>query len=427
MIGRIWQQLVRFFRAVWGGITGSSHRPELEPIQDIHPLSNAELEHYFLQLLDGIYKGWQQVKVRRFFEAFSDRVTDERWSDWLRQFGGRLLASPATNHELARRLQRLGELGYGSVSTEARQIATQLLAREVPSELPREIPEQPAQPAQNSELTGTQTASTALNLGGISPPVENSENATPELVPESAQSETAPALAVSRDELKTVLQEPEETPVGIQPLDEPLDVNGWFTRGVERLEAGDDRAALNAFNRVIELEPNHARAWMNRGNALFNLEQPEEALSAYDRAIQLSPDDGFSWGSRGDALYDLERIDEALISWNKSLEFKPDNPEVWYSKGLALGINLGQWDEALTSLEQAIALKANDVQFWFYRGIALSNLNQLEEALTSWDKVLEMKPDFRDAWINKGVVLQKLGRYSEAIEANNQAIGLLSH
>lgn len=425
MIGRIWQQLVRFFRAIVGVFKGSSQGSELEPRRDIHPLSDSELEHYFLQLLDGIHKGWQQVKVRRFFEAFGDRVTDERWSTWLRQFGGRLLASPANNHELAQRLQRFGELGYGEVSATARQIATQLLAKEAPSDIHRETPTHNEEPAQNSALTGTQTASTELNLGEISNPVESSEKATPELVPESVQLETAPALAVSLDELGTV-QEP-ETPLGIQPLDEPLDVNGWFTRGVERLEAGDDRAALNAFNRVIELEPNHAGAWMNRGNALFNLEQAEDALSAYDRAIELRPDDGFSWGARGDALYDLERIDEALISWNKSLELKPDNPEVWYNKGLALGINLGQWEEALTSLEQAIALNSTDVQFWFYRGIALSSLNQLEEALTSWDKVLEIKPDFRDAWINKGVVLQKLGRYSEAIEANNQAIGLLSH
>lgn len=425
MIGRIWQQLVRFFRAVWGGFKGSSQRSELEARRDIHPLSDSELEHYFLQLLDGIHKGWQQVKVRRFFEAFRDRVTDERWSTWLRQFGGRLLASPATNHELALRLQHLGELGYGSVSTEARQIATQLLAREAPSDIHRPTPTEKEEPPQNAEAIGTQTASTQLNLSEISNPVESSETVTPELITESTQSETAPALAVSLDELGPIQEQ--ETPLGIQTLDEPLDVNGWFTRGVERLEAGDDRAALNAFNRVIELEPNHARAWMNRGNALFNLEQSEEALSAYDRAIELRPDDGFSWGARGDALYDLERIDDALISWNKSLELKPDNPEVWYNKGLALGINLGQWDEALASLEQAIALNANDVQFWFYRGIALSSLNQLEEALTSWDKVLEMKPDFRDAWINKGVVLQKLGRYSEAIEANNQAIGLLSH
>ncbi|MCT7983929.1 tetratricopeptide repeat protein [Laspinema sp. A4] len=389
----------------------------MEARRDLHPLRDAELEHYFLQLLDGIHKGWQQVKVRRFFEAFGDRVSDERWSDWLRQFGRKLLASPLSNYELAIRLQRLGELGYGEVSTAARQIATQLLARETPT--PSE------EPAQNSEGLGTQPASTALNLGEISNPVESFDQAAPELRPELVQLETAPALAVSLDELGMI--QGQEIPLVIQPLDEPLDVEGWLTRGVERLDAGDDRAALNAFNRVIELEPNHASAWMNRGNALFNLEQAEEALSAYDRAIELRPDDGFSWGARGDTLYDLERIDEALISWNKSLELKPDNPDIWYSKGLALGINLGQWDEALINLDQAIALKSNDVQFWFYRGIALSNLNQLEDALSSWDKVLEIKPDFRDAWINKGVVLQKLGRYSEAIEANNQAIGLLSH
>ncbi len=425
MIGRIWQQLVRLFHAVLAGFKGSSNRAELELKRDLHPLNDAELEHYFLQLLDGIHRGWQQVKVRRFFEAFGDRVPDERWSDWLRQFGSNLLASPVANHELGRRLQRLGELGYGEISTVSRQIATQLLAREAP---PDSTLEAHGKDESKPHLEGieTPTFSGELPSGEISPPMPG--HTLPELLEKSTELKTATELAGSSHSLEELGRiQGEENPLVIQPLDEPLDVEGWFIRGIELLEAGDDRAALNAFNRVIELDPNHGRAWMNRGNVLFNVEQFEDALAAYDRAIEIRPDDAFSWAARGDSLYDLERIDEALVSWNKSLELKQDEPEIWYSQGLALGIKLGRWEEALQSLDRAIALNSNDVQFWFYRGIALSSLNQLEEALTSWDKVLEIRPDFRDAWINKGVVLQKLGRYSEAIEANNQAIGLLSH
>jgi tetratricopeptide (TPR) repeat protein len=443
MIGRIWQPLVRLFQQILTGFRGSSNRPALEPRRDLHPPSDAELEHYFLQLLDGIDKGWQQVKVRRFFEAFRDRVTDERWSDWLRQFGAKLQESPDAHPELARRLQRLGELGYGEISTVARQIATQLGSTEAPLESLSPLPT--ATPAMDPEVenpvnNGVQTVPQTqidekptlgqelISQEPANPTVILSGTTHAESVTDSTDLETANFLAVSPPSPQVVAPISEANPpVQIQTLNEPLDVEGWFTRGVERLEAGDDRAALNAFNRVIELEPNHSRAWRNRGNTLFNLEQGEDALAAYDRAIEIRPDDGLSWAGRGDALYDLERIEEALTSWNTALEYNPNEPEIWYSKGLALGVKLGQWEEALQSLDQAIALNSSDVQFWFYRGIALSSLNQLEEALVSWDKVLEIQPNFRDAWINKGVVLQKLGRYSEAIEANNQAIGLLSH
>lgn len=134
MIGRIWQQLVRLFKQIVGFLKNSSPEPEPAPAQPVQPLSDAELEHYFLQLLDGIHKGWQQVKVRRFFEAFGDRATDERWSAWLHRFGSNLLASSVPNHELGRRLLRLGELGYGDISTVARNIGQQLLAREAPEQ-----------------------------------------------------------------------------------------------------------------------------------------------------------------------------------------------------------------------------------------------------------------------------------------------------
>lgn len=423
MIGRIWQQLVRLFKQIVGFFNNSSAEPEPAAVPPVQPLSDAELEHYFLQLLDGIHKGWQQVKVRRFFEAFGDRATDERWSEWLQRFGRNLLASPVSNHELGRRLLRLGELGYGDISTVARNLGQQILAREAPPETQVES-EAPSTPDLGDRPTSEPTATPV----GVNPPPDREEQmaeqvSVPLLMSESVngvQEGELPPLAPPPD------LERDRPSVAPSMVEEPQEASGWFDRGVERLNAGDDKGAIAALDRAIAIEPHHSRAWSNRGKALLNLERLDDALEAFNSAIEIQPEDGLAWSNRGDVLFDLDRVDEAIASWDKALEINPDDAETHYNKGLALGVKLGRWEPALLSLEKALEINPNDAQSWFYRGIALAALERLEEALASWEKTTELKRDFRDAWINKGVVLQKLGRYTEAIEANNQAIGLFS-
>jgi tetratricopeptide (TPR) repeat protein len=49
--------------------------------------------------------------------------------------------------------------------------------------------------------------------------------------------------------------------------------------------------ALEAFDKVIELEPNHIDAWNNKGAALHDLGKHEEAIKYFDKVIELSNDE----------------------------------------------------------------------------------------------------------------------------------------
>jgi len=195
----------------------------------------------------------------------------------------------------------------------------------------------------------------------------------------------------------------------------------WFERGKQLLDR-EDKQALEAFDRTLELDPNHDRAAINRGNALMNLGRHEEAIAAYDRAIQLNPKADLAWANRGNVWFDLEEYEQAIASWDRAIELNPKDLETWHNKGIVLGVKLHRFEEALTCFDQTLALQPDDVQTWFNRGIVLAALNRWEEALESWSRATDLQPDFQDAWINKGVALQKLGRYAEAIEANQQAM-----
>ncbi|MFM2423074.1 MAG: hypothetical protein RL291_1604, partial [Pseudomonadota bacterium] len=60
-------------------------------------------------------------------------------------------------------------------------------------------------------------------------------------------------------------------------------------RGIAQWRLGNTRAAIDDFNRAIQLYPEYAVTYNNRGNVLLALNQPREAVKDFDRALVLAP------------------------------------------------------------------------------------------------------------------------------------------
>lgn len=129
MFERIWQQLVRWFRRLFG--IGRTKKATLPPIhqEPSPPLSDTDLESLFTQLLEGVHQRRGREWAIKWLKNIEHRISSERWLEWLKRFGERLLASPAPNNELAARMVQLGELKIGEVGDFASEIGMQLLAR----------------------------------------------------------------------------------------------------------------------------------------------------------------------------------------------------------------------------------------------------------------------------------------------------------
>ncbi|HAG83417.1 MAG TPA: hypothetical protein DCL61_20290 [Cyanobacteria bacterium UBA12227] len=133
MIGRIWRWLKRLFQRLFGG-RHHTH-PTIEDTPPPKPLEDADFEYMFRQLLEGVAHGWQQARVVKFFDGLNGRTTTAEWVAWLDRFGEGVLASRASNHELALRMVQLGEIIESTVSLReigeaAYQIGSQVLTRE---------------------------------------------------------------------------------------------------------------------------------------------------------------------------------------------------------------------------------------------------------------------------------------------------------
>jgi tetratricopeptide (TPR) repeat protein len=89
------------------------------------------------------------------------------------------------------------------------------------------------------------------------------------------------------------------------------DADKRMQEGMVLLESGKNKEALDAFLKVIELDPKNALAWRKKGSALGLLGRHRESLEAIVRAIQLNPMDATAWHNKGIALTKLGKNKEA--------------------------------------------------------------------------------------------------------------------
>ncbi|NJL01235.1 MAG: hypothetical protein HC910_11995 [Spirulinaceae cyanobacterium SM2_1_0] len=73
----------------------------------IAPLSDADCDFLFNQLLEGVAHGWDGGRVEQFFDHTRDRAKISHWLDWLQRYGERLTTAATPDPELAKRLEQL--------------------------------------------------------------------------------------------------------------------------------------------------------------------------------------------------------------------------------------------------------------------------------------------------------------------------------
>jgi len=133
-----------------------------------------------------------------------------------------------------------------------------------------------------------------------------------------------------------------------------MDKDKWYNKGLELLKAGNcDDAALNAFNKAIELDPKESKIWCRKGVALDRLGRWDEALKSHEKAIELNPSYANAWYNKAAILEQLGRYSLSLETYKKTLELQPDDADAWYNCALIYAMNNDK-ENILICLSKAI-------------------------------------------------------------------------
>jgi hypothetical protein len=97
-----------------------------------------------------------------------------------------------------------------------------------------------------------------------------------------------------------------------------------LSQGQTMLKQNDWEGALQCFDEVLALDPNHGEALVKKGSALERMKKLNEAFECYDRAIAADQSMTVAYLYKGGLCSRLERFKEALECYDKALRTHTD-------------------------------------------------------------------------------------------------------
>ncbi len=109
-----------------------------------------------------------------------------------------------------------------------------------------------------------------------------------------------------------------------------------FSRGIA-LEEDVTRQmeAIEAYQRVIDLEPDHAAAHINLGTLFYNRQEYAASEFHYRRAVEIDPRYALAYFDLGNVLDETGRVQDAIEAYRNALHLAPTYADAHYNLALA--------------------------------------------------------------------------------------------
>ncbi|HZR57476.1 MAG TPA: tetratricopeptide repeat protein [Terriglobales bacterium] len=121
-----------------------------------------------------------------------------------------------------------------------------------------------------------------------------------------------------------------------KPQVEPSDVNELFAHGIALEEDPNSQTqAIATYERVLNLDPEHAAAHINLGTLYYNRQDYSGAEEHYRAAIAIDSRYALAYFDLGNVLDETGRVAEAIQTYNTALQLAPTYADAHYNLALA--------------------------------------------------------------------------------------------
>ncbi|HZP63992.1 MAG TPA: tetratricopeptide repeat protein [Terriglobales bacterium] len=121
-----------------------------------------------------------------------------------------------------------------------------------------------------------------------------------------------------------------------EPEPDLKDVAELFARGIALEEQPSTQTqAIAVYQRVLELDPDHAAANINLGTLYYNRQDYALAEKHYRTAIGIDPRYALAYFDLGNVLDETGRVGEAIQAYNTALQLAPTYGDAHYNLALA--------------------------------------------------------------------------------------------
>jgi tetratricopeptide (TPR) repeat protein len=204
-------------------------------------------------------------------------------------------------------------------------------------------------------------------------------------------------------------------------------LNDTFNAGKDALTAKNYDAAVDAFQKGVEMDPNQNVIWANLADAYVGMaaaktgadqQAPlDKALEAYSKAIALKPDNPAYHNNYALTLAKAKKFDEAQAELNKAAQLDPPQAGRYYYNLGAVFVNNGQAAAAEVEFKKSIEANPEYADAQFQYATALS-----ARLVTGTDGKV-VAPDGMKEALEKYLMLDPMGQFADAAKGMLQLIG----
>jgi tetratricopeptide (TPR) repeat protein len=159
--------------------------------------------------------------------------------------------------------------------------------------------------------------------------------------------------------------------------------------GIGKAKDSDYNAAIQEYDKALQLDSNNATIYFNRGIAKAKLNDYLGAIADYTKSNAIKPSADTYFNS-GFAKYKAAKLTGAIEDFDKVIEMNPSPPaEVYFYRGNIKFMN-SDYFSAIKEFGKAIEINPDYAKAFFNRGLSEHNLNQKEESCKDFTKAKEL-------------------------------------
>jgi Flp pilus assembly protein TadD len=178
------------------------------------------------------------------------------------------------------------------------------------------------------------------------------------------------------------------------------DVLNYFNSGVTFYNQKEFSKAIQAYQKVIELDPTYVEAYNNMGIIYQMLGNADRAFGAYQKATEINPRYEKGYNNLGILLLLKGRYEEALEAFEKALAVNPNNIESHINLGI-LYKKKGQWEKAIESYQKALAIDPLHKETHYNIALLYEQLENLELAISHYQQFIQLSSKSHPELVSK--------------------------
>jgi Tfp pilus assembly protein PilF len=163
----------------------------------------------------------------------------------------------------------------------------------------------------------------------------------------------------------------------------------------------------------------------NSGVAFYHQKEFPKAIQAYRKVIEMDPTYIEAYNNLGIVYQTMGDLDGAFGAYQKSTEINPRYEKGYNNLGILFMLQ-GRYEEALEAFQNALAINPNNIESHISLGILFKKKGQWEKAIESYHKALAVDPLHRETHYNMALLYEQLENWELAIGHYQQFIQLSS-